>query len=150
MWKAILLIFSVSFAVAKTDSSAEISLPEVPCRLYFDFYYVASGAAHVCLLDRFKIEFTQKYRIKSEQNEKVTAIDIRNYKIRYGPSFVGKNFPNIEVYAATANAIVEVGPENFQGLTKLKALYLSHNYIEEIPAGTFAGLVSLQHLHLRK
>lgn len=149
MWKSILLI-SVSFAVASADEAAELALPAVPCRLYFDFYYVAAGNAHVCLIDIFKPELQHRYRIDSELNEKVEAIDLRNYKIFHIPSFLSKVFPNVRVYAATANALKEVGPENFQGLSKLQALYLSHNQIQEIPAGTFANLDSLEHLHLRK
>lgn len=144
----IFLIFFVSFAV--TSAQSDTALAEVPCRLYLDFFYVNVGYSHICLIDVFKPELTQRYRIKSERKEEVKGIDIRNWMIQFVPSYVSENFPNMEIYAATANAITQVGPENFKGLNKLKALYLSHNRLEEIPAETFAGLDALQHLHLRK
>lgn len=150
MCNFLVAIFLGVFAFTSIKAETALELPEVPCRLIFDFYYVNVGNTRTCLLDSFKQEFNQPYRIKSELREDITALDVRNWKITNLPSGISDKFPNLECYAATANHINSVSPCNFKGLKKLKAMYLSFNYIEEIPANTFAGLESLEHLHLRK
>lgn len=151
MYKILSVIFFALTVVTKaSESETEVALPEVPCRLIFNFFYVNVGDVKACLVDVAKPELNAKYRIQSEVREDITAFDIRNWQITHLPTGISEKFPNLMVYAATANAIKEISACNFRGLKKMKAMYLSYNQIQEIPPNTFAGLEAMEHLHLRK
>lgn len=73
-----------------------------------------------------------------------------NMKIFYLPESVDGIFPNLMGYSAPFCFVKEISKVNFQGLKKVKFLYLQYNQIEKIPSNTFEDLVELEKVELRK
>jgi hypothetical protein len=84
------------------------------------------------------------------RDESVRGLQLSNVEIFYLPINVGESFVNLTGYFANDCAIEEIFRENFKGLESLRYLDLSHNEIDEITAGTFDDLISLEYLVLRK
>lgn len=64
------------------------------------------------------------------------------------PKNVNKLFPNLLGYSVTSCNVGEISKENFDGLLKLKGIYLWGNQIEKIASDTFDSLTSLEVLSL--
>lgn len=73
-----------------------------------------------------------------------------NKRIFYLPVNVAGTFPNLELYTTWGCSVQEISKRNFNGLVKLKWLFLSDNQIEKIASGTFKGLAALELLWLGK
>lgn len=74
----------------------------------------------------------------------------KNKNIFYLPVFVNEKLPNLFSYSAQACSLTEITKLNFNGLKKLKALWLPNNQIKKITSDTFEDLSSLELLYLRK
>lgn len=72
-----------------------------------------------------------------------------NKKVFYLPLAIAEHFPNLQGIQADSCAIKGIAKENFNGLSKLKALYLQFNQIEMITTESFSDLVELEILDLR-
>lgn len=73
-----------------------------------------------------------------------------NKKILSLPIAVASNFPNLQGFDAGDCSIKGISKRNFNGLRRLKALYLQNNQIEKISTETFTDLFELEILDLRK
>jgi Leucine-rich repeat (LRR) protein len=79
----------------------------------------------------------------------VGEIFIRGNKLASSlPENVNKLFPNLLGYSVTSCRVREISRENFEGLVKLRGIYLWGNQIERISSDTFDGLMSLEVLNL--
>lgn len=72
----------------------------------------------------------------------------QNIKISFLPWKVVEKFPNLVAYSASGCSLKEIEKQNFEGLTKLKALNIPNNQIETIASDTFEGLIQLEILFL--
>jgi Leucine-rich repeat (LRR) protein len=73
-----------------------------------------------------------------------------NDKIKFLPSKVAENFPNLLGYRASGCGIKKISKQDFTGLSKLKWLFLSRNEIEVIKEDTFQEVKNLEFLTLCK
>lgn len=90
-----------------------------------------------------------KTTINSTQNAAGFRI-VENKKVLFLPIEISKTFPALEIIEIRGCAITLIGPENFDGLTKLKSLFLRDNQITHIPSGTFTTLESLYEVDMSK
>jgi Leucine-rich repeat (LRR) protein len=72
----------------------------------------------------------------------------QNKYVCHLPESVDKSFPNLMFYAADNVQINNISKLNFEGLNKLRRLFLSYNQIENITTDTFEDLVALEVLVL--
>lgn len=74
----------------------------------------------------------------------------RNNMIFYLPIKIAESFPNLLALSAWDCSLKEISRKNFENLSKLKQLILYRNEIETIFYDTFADLIALEYLNLRK
>jgi Leucine rich repeat len=90
-----------------------------------------------------------KTTIKSDQKAAGLRI-VDNLKVQFVPIEIGKVFPTIEIMDICRCSISEIGPEHFDGMSKLQSLFLCNNQITHIPPKTFTSLKSMTNLDLSK
>jgi Leucine-rich repeat (LRR) protein len=85
------------------------------------------------------------------RDESITGLDFDdNNKISFLPIKVHETFPNLLLYTASKCSLTKITKKNFEGLSKLKGLWLGTNQITTINDDTFEDLVSLKRLYLSK
>jgi hypothetical protein len=87
--------------------------------------------------------------ISTKRDESISGLNFNyNRKIFYLPIDVAEKFPYLTNYGAMACSISKISKLNFNGLNKLKHLWLFDNQIEKIDSDTFQDLVALETLDL--
>lgn len=138
------------FLRTRTESSQfSPKSKSVSCELDTNFEWNHIGKQRTCFL-RTKTIGSFGFTILS-QNELVTGLDFwKNKNISYLPEKVDDNFPNLQGIDAGFCSVKAISKTNFQGLSKLKLLWLYYNQIEQIADDTFDDLVSLEKISLGK
>lgn len=89
------------------------------------------------------------YFMATPRDETLWAIFYeRNKNVEFLPENTKEKFPNLVMYDASHCALKAISKVNFNGLMKLKYIWLGNNSIEVIKDDTFEGLKSLLKLHL--
>jgi hypothetical protein len=100
----------------------------------------------ICKIHKTSIHSADIY-LSSESN--VTILNLNDNKnIHYLPIELYKSTPNLLIIDAGNCGVKAISEKNFEKLNKLEQLWIYHNEITIIPAGTFADLVSLEQISL--
>jgi Leucine rich repeat len=131
-----------------------VSAREIECENVIDLPLPEIGTVVTCDLSaKTSIETkTEKTVISTYRGKSIiTGLKFKdNKKIVYLPVEVDEKYPGLIGYDASKCSIKEISKENFKGLSKLKILWLHHNFIERVDSDTFQDLSSLQVLVLGK
>lgn len=89
------------------------------------------------------------FTISTEKDISVSGLFFGgNRQIKFLPTHIDENFPSLVAYYVGECSITSVSKDDFEGLSLLKALWLSGNEIEKINDDTFDEVKSLQWLGL--
>lgn len=103
-----------------------------------------------CFIEHQKISAIG-FLISTPPDQNITGLWFDDNKnLSYLPENISSTFPNVASLSAERCSLKAVGKENFNGLKKMKFLWLSSNSIEQIPSDTFKDLVELERIYLCK
>lgn len=111
------------------------------------FDKVAKGATKFCVVNESAVIDAKEFQISS----KIGATGLRikpNWNISHLPIKIGKVFPRLKTFEASACLITKISEEHFEGLGKLSDINLTSNRIEEVSAAAFKDLAFLKSLDL--
>lgn len=123
---------------------------EVQCESIRTYSWVGPvGAVKTCLMNKTtSIDGPGVTILPRDETIKGLSFGYLSYKISHLPENVAESFPNLEIYEANTCAVTEITKQNFNGLVKLKVLFLAGNRIETIADDTFESLVALELINL--
>jgi Leucine-rich repeat (LRR) protein len=124
---------------------------EVSCETFVYFHWVLPvQKIQTCFMDTTTSVDSPGIKVSSNDSSIKGLRFYNNKQIQYLPVEVAKKFPNLLVYSVASCSLKNLLKLNFEGLEKLKLLYLNGNQIETIETGTFKDLVDLEVLCLSK
>lgn len=125
-------------------ASYEVTLNEIVCEKFKE----VRGFKQCVLTERTVIS-SPEFSLALLRDESVDAIALAyNKNIQYLPLSAHEVLPNLRWIDAAVCAIKSISHANFASLVKLEKLHLDANFIEEIEARTFDGLVALKEIYL--
>lgn len=127
-----------------------ISASGVPCIIVDQpGYFVFFASKKTCQVDTSAVIDSDDFTISSDYDDDVDGIDYSsNKKIQYLPVNPATIFPNLAIISASGCSIKSLSRQNFDGLRKLRALYLESNKIERVNSDTFKNLDELEQIFL--
>lgn len=128
-----------------------ISVSGVPCIQIVDQpgYFVFFASKKTCKIDTSAAIDSADFTISSDYDDDVDGIEYSsNKKIQYLPVNPATIFPDLVIIAASGCSIKSISRLNFEGLRKLRALYLESNRIERVNSDTFKDLDELEQIFL--
>lgn len=130
----------------------KIEANEVACESVQDRFWYNSpvGTVKTCFMEDTTSINQRGFTILSSDDSVQGLRFTGNEKILFLPVQVGANFPNLLAYAARGCSIKIITKTNFEGLSKLRSLFLWYNEIEKISSDTFKDLKDLELLWLGK
>jgi Leucine rich repeat len=113
-------------------------------------YQSVVGTVKVCQMWKTTVIDQENVTIAINDESFSGVLFWRNKHIVFLPVEVSKAFPNLKSYEAGSCSIKTISKNNFEGLSKLKGLWLQDNQIKRISSETFEDLTSLVVLVLGK
>lgn len=91
----------------------------------------------------------EDFTISTETDPSILGFGVQ-YKenVKFLPKNLGNTFPELIAFQVCNCSVTWINEYHFKGLSKLRALDLSHNKIGNIASGAFADLVSIQYLYM--
>lgn len=127
-----------------------VSESGVPCIIVDQpGYFVFFASKKTCQISTSAVIDSDNFTISSDYDDDVDGIDYSsNKKINYLPVNPATIFPNLAIISASGCSIKSLSRQNFEGLRKLRALYLESNKIERVNSDTFKNLDELEQIFL--
>jgi hypothetical protein len=127
----------------------EVEGTEIACESVRDgFWGGIVTELKICIIDE-ATTIEARDATFSASDEPVNSLNFSgNKKIRFLPILVADKYPDLLLYDASGCSLKEVTKQNFEGLSKLKALFLNKNEIEKINSDTFEDLLDLEDFYL--
>lgn len=124
---------------------------EVPCEIIFDYNWAYVGELSTCDMRKTTVIESPGVTISSNADSSVEALHFNyNRQVVFLPANTAQKFDSLIIFSAGDCSISSVDKANFEGLTKLKELYLHDNKIEIIESDYFEDLEALEVLWLSK
>lgn len=130
--------------ISKSCGYEESVYVEVAC----EKYPILRNQDYCLMTERTAINSTN-FIIADMKDEEIEGIVFEsNTNIEYLPYKIYMQFPNLDFYNAERCSIQQISKENFEKLSRLRSIVLSHNKIQKISGNTFKGLGNLLYVDL--
>lgn len=143
----------LAFTAIFFESAVIVKAKEIPCERFgnHSFYWTSSfHSLEKCFMDKTTTIVEENVKISPRDEFVLGFLLDENKNIFHLPIDVAESFPNLQGFDAYNCSIKEFSKRNFEGLSKLKTLYLGYNQIETIPMDSLIDLIELEFFSLGK
>lgn len=142
------IVVAVAILLNIVSSSVQASNNIIACEKIDKIHWIHIYKQKVCIMQQ-GTTIDSDDSIIQQTDSSISALWINSGKnIWFLPVRVAETYPNLIGYAANSCSVTKISKKNFEGLEKVKALWLTSNQIEKIPSDTFDDLISLEFVDL--